>query len=353
MRPDIGNEEYDAMKRVLDSMYLTEGPVTQEFEKMVASYVGAKHASAMTSCTTALHTVLEVIGVKGKEVIVPDYTYPATAEAVILAGGKPVLVDVDMESMNMTSEILENAHDEKMNVFIPVSWGGVPLESEIYKVGKKLGLFNLEDAACSLGSMIGNDRVGKLADATCFSFHPRKVITTGEGGMITTNDDEIAEKCHSFKHFGMKGSSFVTIGTNYKMSNILSSIGLEQMKKIEKIVRERIERAKVYDELIAKIPRIKPAYSKNGTRQTYQSYTCYVEKEGMRDKIRQKLGENNIESQIGTYCLHLEPAYANMRRVGSLKNSELLFKNALTLPLHNQLTVEDQERVCQIISSVN
>jgi len=351
MRPDIGSEEYDAVKRVLDSMYLTEGSVTQEFEKAVASYVGTKHASAMTSCTTALHTVLEVVGVKGKEVIVPDYTYPATAEAVLLAGGKPVLVDVDIESMNMTSEILENAYDEKMNLFLPVSWGGVPLESEIYKTGKKLGLFNLEDAACSLGSMIGNDKVGKLADVTCFSFHPRKVITTGEGGMITTDNDEIAEKCHSFKHFGMKNGKFVTIGTNYKMSNILSAIGLEQMKKIEKIVKERIERAKIYDELLAKIPGIRPAYSKRNTRQTYQSYTCYVEKEGMRDKIRQKLAENNIESQIGTYALHLEPAYASLKRIGNLKNSELLFKNALTLPLHNQLTIEDQEKVCNVIRS--
>ncbi len=352
MRPAIGNEEYEAIKQVLDSMYLTEGPVTQEFERTVASYVGAKHASAMTSCTTALHTVLEIVGVKGKEVIVPNYTYPATAEAVILAGGKPVLVDVDIESMNMTSEILENAYDEKMNVFIPVSWGGVPLEPEIYKTGKKLGLFNLEDAACSLGSMIGNDRVGKLADATCFSFHPRKVITTGEGGMVTTDNDEIAEKCHSFKHFGMENGKFVTIGTNYKMSNILSAIGIEQMKKIEKIIKERVERAKIYDDLLSKISGIRRAYSKNGTRQTYQSYTCYVEKEGMRDKIRQKLAENNIESQIGTYALHLEPAYQNMKRIGNLKNSEMLFKNALTLPLHNQLTQSDQEAVCQIINSI-
>lgn len=352
MRPDIGEEEYQAVKQVLDSMYLTEGPVTQEFEKAVANYVGTKHAIAVTSCTTALHTVLEIIGVKGKEVIIPDYTYPATAEAVILAGGIPVLVDVDVNSMNMTSEILEEACDEKMNVFIPVSWGGVPLEPEIYKTGKKLGLFNLEDAACSLGSMIGNDRVGKLADAACFSFHPRKIITTGEGGMITTDNDEIAEKCYSFKHFGMENGKFVSIGTNYKMSNILSAIGLEQMKKIEKIVKERIERAKIYDDLLSKIPGIRRAYSKNGTRQTYQSYTCYVEKEGMRDKIRQKLAENNIESQIGTYALHLEPAYASLKRIGNLKNSELLFKNALTLPLHNQLTVEDQEKIFNIIRTL-
>lgn len=349
MRPDIGEEEYRAVKEVLDSYYLTEGPVTQEFERAVAQYVGTKHGIAMTSCTTALHAVLECIGIKGKEVIVPDYTYPATAEAVILAGGIPVLVDVDIESMNMTSEILEDAYDDDMTVFIPVSWGGVPLEPIIYKTAKKLNLLTLEDAACSLGSKIGDEYVGKLADFSCFSFHPRKVITTGEGGMITTDNDEVAEKCNSFKHFGMEGSNFVNIGTNYKLSNILSAIGLQQMKKIEKIITERIKRAKIYDELLSKIGGIRPAYSKKGTRQTYQSYACYVEKEDMRDKIRQKLAESNIESQIGTYALHLEPAYSKVKKVGNLKNSELLFKNALTLPLHNQLTVEDQEKVCDVI----
>lgn len=351
MRPDIGNEEYDAIKKVLESAHLTEGPVTQEFEKAVASYVGAKHGIAVTSCTTALHTVLEIVGVKGKEVIIPDYTYPATAEAVELAGGIPVLVDVDINSMNMTSEILEKAYNDKMNIFIPVSWGGVPLEPEVYKTAKKLGLLTLEDAACSLGSMIGNDRVGKLADFTCFSFHPRKVVTTGEGGMITTDNDDMAEKCHAFKHFGMKDGKFVGSGTNYKLSNILSAIGVQQMRKIEKIISDRTERASIYDELLAKVGGVRAPYFKKGTRQTYQSYTCYVEKEGMRDKIRQKLADNNIESQIGTYALHLEPAYSKTKRVGSLQTSEKLFKNALTLPLHNQLTVEDQERICSVIMS--
>ena len=154
---------------------------------------------------TGLHAILECLDIKGQEVIVPDYTYPATAEAVVLAGGIPVLADVDLESMNMTSEILEEAHNDKMTVFSPVSWAGVPLERKIYQKAKSLGLKCLEDSACSLGAKIGDDFVGKIADYSCFSFHPRKIITTGEGGMITTDDDEIAEKCHSFKHFGAKG----------------------------------------------------------------------------------------------------------------------------------------------------
>ncbi|MEX0861737.1 DegT/DnrJ/EryC1/StrS family aminotransferase [Nitrosopumilus sp.] len=348
--PDIGEEELQAIKEVLGTGFLTEGITTKEFEKTVADYVGVKHAIAVTSCTTGLHAVLECLNIKGQEVIVPDYTYPATAEAVILAGGKPVLVDVDLNSMNMTSEILEEAYNENMTVFSPVSWAGVPLESQIYQKAKKLDLKMLEDSACSLGAKIGEEFVGKIADFSCFSFHPRKVITTGEGGMITTDNDEIAEKCYSFKHFGAKGASFETIGTNYKLSNVLSAIGLVQMKKIEKIIENRIQKAKIYQELLSKIGNVKPAYVGNNTRQTFQSYTCYVQKDGYRDKIRKALADENIQSQIGTYALHLEPAYKNMKKIGNLENSAKLFNNALTLPLHKNLTQEDQENICKIIN---
>lgn len=348
--PDVGEEEIDEIRKVMATGFLTEGATTKEFEKMVANYLGVKHAIAVTSCTTGLHAVLETLDIKGQEIIVPDYTYPATAEAVVLAGGIPVLVDVDLESMNMTSEILEEAYNDKMTVFSPVSWAGVPLEKKIYQKSQNLGLKMLEDSACSLGAKIGDEYVGKIADYSCFSFHPRKVITTGEGGMITTDNDEIAEKCYSFKHFGVKGSSFETIGTNYKLSNILSAIGVIQMKKIENIIQTRIEKAKIYHELLSKIENIKPAYVGKNTRQTYQSYACYVEKDGFRDKIRKALADENIQSQIGTYALHLEPAYRNMKKVGNLENSTKLFNNALTLPLHKNLTQEDQENICKIIN---
>jgi len=349
--PDVGDKEINEIKKVFDTKFLTEGQTTKEFEEQVASYLGVKHAIAVTSCTTGLHAVFEGLDIKGQEVLVPDYTYPATAEAVVLAGGIPVITDVDIDSMNMTTEILEEGYNEKMTVFEPVSWAGVPLESSIYKKSKDLGLKCLEDSACSLGAKIGSDFVGNIADYSCFSFHPRKVITTGEGGMITTNNDEMAEFCHSYKHFGAKGSSFEILGTNYKLSNILSAIGLIQMKKIENIVQTRIEKAKIYKEMIDNIDGIKPAYVGNGTRQTFQSYTCYIEKEGYRDKIRNALANENIQSQIGTYALHLEPAYKNYKRIGDLENSEKLFYNALTLPLHKDLTIEDQEKICKIIKN--
>ena len=349
--PDIGDDEIEEIKKVMGTGFLTEGATTKEFEQMVADYLGVKHAIAVTSCTTGLHAVLHCLDIKGQEVIVPDYTYPATAEAVVLAGGIPVLSDVDLDSMNMTTEILEEAYDEKMTVFSPVSWAGVPLEKEMYQKAKKLDLKMLEDAACSLGAKINEDYVGKIADYSCFSFHPRKVITTGEGGMITTDNDEMFEKCYSFKHFGAKGTSFETIGTNYKLSNVLSAIGVIQMKKIDNIVETRIQKAKIYEELLSKIDNIKPAYVGENTRQTFQSYTCYVEKEEYRDKIRKALSDENIQSQIGTYALHLEPAYRNMKKIGNLENSTKLFKNALTLPLHKNLTQEDQENICKIINN--
>jgi len=350
--PEVGEEEISKIREVIATGFLTEGETTKEFEQNVADYLGVRHAIAVTSCTAGLHTVFECLDIKGKEVIVPDYTYPATAEAVILAGGKPVLVDVDIHSMNMTSEILEEAYDESMTVFCPVSWAGVPLEREIYQTAKKLNLKVLEDAACSLGAKIGSEYVGKIADYSCFSFHPRKVITTGEGGMITTDDDVIAEKCYSFKHFGAKGASFEIIGTNYKLSNVLSAIGVVQMKKLENIIQTRIEKASIYREMLSKIDGIIPAYEGEGTKQTFQSYTCFIEKDGYRDKIRNALAEENIQSQIGTYALHLEPAYKKMKRVGNLENSESLYNNALTLPLHGRLSQEDQERVCNVVKRV-
>lgn len=351
MVPDVGENELNLIKQVFDTNFLTEGKFTVDFEGEVAKYLGVNEAISCTSCTTALHTVFECLNIKGQEVIVSDYTYPASAEAIILAGGTPVLADVDPYSMNITSDILEESYNDKMKVFEPISWAGVPLELSVYKKAKDLGLIVVEDAACSMGAKINSDFVGSMADFSCFSFHPRKVITTGEGGMITTNNYEIASKCRSYKHFGAIGTSFEMIGTNYKLSNVLGAIGLEQIKKIEKIVADRNEKAKIYEEMLDGIQGIRPAYTKQEFRQTFQSYTCYVEKGGFRDRIRKELADDNIQSQIGTYALHLEPAYKNLKRIGGLTNSEKLFHNAITLPLHKDLTVEDQERICKIINT--
>src|SRR2546422_1665032 len=351
MRPSIGPGEFTLIKKVLRSKFLTEGDVTKRFEQKIASYVHSKYAIATTSATTALHTALECIRVKGKKVLVSDFTFPATVLVIKLAGGIPVLVDVDKETMNVTRDIIENSIDKSTNVILPVSLFGNPLERNFYKLQRK-GIKIIEDAATNLGTKIGNDYVGELADMTCFSFHPRKIITTGEGGMITTNKKELAEYCRSYKMFGKIKDKFSQEGTNYKISDILSAVGLAQLAKIEKIIQRRRTMAKIYDEFLSKFDFIETQKPTTNSKHTYQSYTCYVTRPNLRDKIRHRLAKQNVETQIGTYALHCLPAFRNYRREGKLENSEFLYKNSISLPLHEELTIGDQEFICKTIRIV-
>ena len=348
MRPTVSKDELRMIKKVIQSKILTEGEITKKFEGAIAKYVHSKFAIATTSATTALHTCFECLNIKGKKILVSDFTFPATIHAIIHAGGIPILVDVDKETMNITKDIVENALDKSIKTVVPVSIFGNPLERKFYQL-KKYGLMIIEDAATTLGSKIGHEFVGSLADASCFSFHPRKIITTGEGGMITTNDRKLAEKFRSYKIFGLKNSKFVGPGINYKLSNILSAVGLVQLKKIERIIQKRISMAKVYNELISKIDHLEIQKPTKNSRHTYQSYTCYVTKPALRDKIRKALEKNNVETQIGTYALHCLPAFKKYSRKGNLSNSDFLYKNTITLPLHEDLTTEDQEFIFKVI----
>lgn len=354
MRPFAGDEELNAMKKVFESKYLTEGPVTQEFEKQFAEFVGAKHAIAVTSCMTGLDLVLRALDIKkGDEVIVPDFTHPATGDCAYMVGADAVLVDVDLESYNISPVAIEDAITKKTKCIIPVSWGGNPVDPEIYKIGKEHDIPVFEDSACSTGAEIQGKRVGSIADVSCFSFHPRKIMTTGEGGMVTTSNSELAEKAIALKHFGQtKDGRFTYHGTNYKMSNVVSAMGIEQLKKLPHILDDRIKKAERYSDLLRDIPGIRIPKRSKGTKHVFQSYCIYIEKESIRDMLRKDLADLNIESQIGTYALHLEPSYANVKRIGSLKNSELLFKNLLTLPLHHELREDDQDYIVHSIKKL-
>jgi len=354
MRPFVGDEELNAVRKVFDSKYLTEGPVTKEFETSFAQFVDADHAIAVTSCMTGLELAIRVLGIKkGDEVIVPDFTHPATGDCVYQVGADAVLADVDINSYNITPETIKEAITKKTKCIIPVSWGGNPIDPEIYKIGKEHEIPILEDAACSAGAKIKGKKVGSIADITTFSFHPRKIITTGEGGMVTTNDPVLAEKAVALKHFGQTtDGKFTYHGTNYKMSNIAAAIGLEQLKKLPGILDDRIKKAGRYSDLLTDIKGVRHPTKKPGVTHVFQSYCIYVEKDGTRDRLRKDLADRGIETQIGTYALHLEPSYSGVRRSGSLRNSELLFKHLLTLPLHHELTDQDQEFVVNSIKDL-
>lgn len=350
MRPSLDDNEINAVKQVFKSKFLTEGEITKKFEIEVSRYVKSKYAIATTSATTALHTVFECMNIKGKKVLVSDFTFPATAIAVILAGGIPVLVDVDKETMNITRDIVEKTNFKNIEIIEPVSIFGNPLEKEFYDLKKKM--YIVEDAATSMGTKLGANFVGSLANVSCFSFHPRKIITTGEGGMITTNDKELNDKIRIFKTFGKKGKEFVKIGTNYKISDIQSAIGRIQLKKIENIIKKRRVMAEIYSEIIEKISGIEIQKPTKNSRHTYQTFTCIITKPKLRDKIILKLSENHIETQIGTYALHCLPVFKKTLKDGKLLNSEFLFKNTIALPMHEEITVEDQEYICKSIEKI-
>ncbi len=353
-KPCVGREEVEAVRRVLESGWLTEGPETRKLEQKVAEYVGAKHAVAVCNCTVALELCLRAMNVRG-EVVIPDFTHPATAQAVINAGAAPVLIDVEFDTYNVNLNRIIMACNLPT---VPVSYGGNPLFYDVLSDGI------VEDAACSLGAIYHGSKVGSIV-TSCFSFHPRKLVTCGEGGIVTTNDKALATKIRTLKNFGEDPAvlasqkwdgtynylrwcqgqvDFTNRGGNYKLSDIQAAVALAQMDKLDQIVERRINMARIYDELLKEHPNIVAPQKHDGARHTYQTYAVYL-KRGSRDKIIQRLAEKGIETQIGTYALHLLTAFKHLRRIGSLRNSEKLYHRLLALPMAYDLTHEDQQYV--------
>jgi len=360
IKPYMDQRIKDKVCAVLDSGYLTEGPVTRQFEEAFRDYVGCKYAIAATSCTTGLEMALRALGIgPGDEVIVPDYTYPATATVVAIVGAQPVIVDVSKETMLIDYDGIESALTPKTKALMPVSIFGNPLDYDrLNRLKNQYGLYIIEDAACSLGAEYHGRKVGTCADISVFSLHPRKFITTGEGGMITTDNPDWAEWLESYKHFGMarpgsrEGIVFERIGTNYKLSNILSAVGLGQLEKIEELLGRRIALSENYLRLLQTAPKIGiPATTVHG-KHSRQSFCIYVDH---RDLVMRQMREIGIEVQIGTYSLHLHPAFAGnpaCRLAGSMAGSRAAFDRCLVLPLYHELSEADQEYVVEQLLSV-
>ena len=355
IKPYITPEVKSKVCEVLDSGYLTEGPVTQEFEDVFKAYIGCQYALAVCNCTVGLEIALRAVGVgPGDEVIIPDYTYPATADAVRIVGAKAIIVDVDRESMLIDYEALEEAIAPRTTAVIPVSLFGNPLDYDrLNRIKEKYGIFIIEDAACSIGAKFRNSSVGNLADISVFSLHPRKFITTGEGGMVTTNNPQWADWMLSYKHFGMGvhdsrlATSFEMIGTNYKLSNIQAAIGLVQMKHIEELLTKRREISERYYRLLADMPTIAfPRTTENGTH-AWQSCCIFIEN---RNQVIELLKEKKIETQIGTYALHMHKAFndnSHCHIMGGMPGSRYAFENCLTLPVYHDITDEEQAYVAR------
>jgi dTDP-4-amino-4,6-dideoxygalactose transaminase len=355
IKPYITQEVKSKVCEVLDSGHLTEGPVTEQFEKAFIEYVGCQYALAACNCTVGLEMALRAVGVgPGDEVIVPDYTYPATADVVQIVGANTVIVDIDRETMLVDYDALEQAITRNTKAIIPVSLFGNPLDyRRLSNIKEKHGVFVIEDAACSIGAKFDDTCVGNLADISVFSLHPRKFITSGEGGMVTTNNRQWAEWMLSYKHFGMGfhdsrlKTGFDRIGTNYKLSDILAAVGLIQMRHIEELLNKRRIISQRYHQMLKDTPDISFPKPTPEATLSWQSCCIYVER---RDQLIGQLKKKNIETQIGTYSLHMHKAFSENPKcyiVGDMHGSRYAFKHCLTLPVYNDMSEAEQAYVAK------
>ncbi|MGE3272781.1 MAG: DegT/DnrJ/EryC1/StrS family aminotransferase [Chloroflexota bacterium] len=359
-RPCVGEEEGAAAAEAVRSGWLSQGKQVQDFEQELAAYIGVRNAILTSNCTTSLHLALVAAGVgPGDEVICPSFTFIATANAILHAGATPVFVDIDARTYNTTPELLEAAITPKTRALMPVDQIGLAADMPaIMALARRRGLVVVEDAAPTLGATVNGQKVGTFADFTCFSFHPRKSITTGEGGLIATNDDAAAERLRALRSHGVSTSAFARhasgttdievyneVGWNYRMTDIQAAVGRVQLRKLEWVLGERRRLAGRYDRLLGQDVRLEVPYVPEGRPHTYQSYCVWLHGDTPRATIMAALADRGIASRRGVMASHLEPFYREMYPNLSLPVTERAADETILLPLYVGMTEAEQDAV--------
>ncbi len=356
--PFTDERELEEIAKVLSTGYLTQGPKTAEFEQKVAEYIRCKYAFAMSSCTTALHLALVVLNIgTGDEVLVSDFTFPATANVVVQQGAKPILVDIDLDTFTMNIEDLRQKITERTKAIIPVDAFGCAANFDpINKIAAEHNIPVIEDAATAIGTKYYDRFCGNLTTLGCFSFHPRKVITTGEGGMITTNDDQLAERIKLLRSHGgvRKGNwyEYEAQGFNYRLSDVQGAIGVAQMEKLPMLIEKKRRMAIMLSELISEMPGVRVPTEPKWGGHIYQSYVIMVDEHLNRDRIVDAMKSRGVETTLGTYALHDQPFFQDKfaYKRGQLPGSHAAFTRTITLPLYPQMSETDLDTVASALS---
>jgi perosamine synthetase len=377
-RPSFGPEEAAAVAAVLESGWVVQGPKVAEFEQGFAAFVGADHAVAMNSCTTALHASVVALGVgPGDEVIVPALTWIATANVIEQVGATPVFVDIRSDTFDLDERRIEPLFTDRTVGVVPVHLFGLAAHmSRIVEAARRRGLWVLEDAACGLGAEIDGVHVGTFGEAACFSFHPRKSITTGEGGMVVTNDARLAASLRSLRDHGAESvdgaagpapasmPSFPRVGFNYRMTDIQGAIGTVQLGRAADFIAERRRIAARYDASLGDLEWLRPPTTPEGSRHGFQSYVVMIrldwdtelpsEREARwRDGLMQLLEDHGIGSRPGTHAPPLAEYYRTRygHRPEDFPLAAAAERLSVALPLYPGLTEDDIERVVDAIRS--
>ncbi len=381
-RPHLGQEEVSAAERVILSGWVTQGPEVAALEYEFAAFVGAPHACAVSSGTTALHLALLAVGVQpGDEVITVSHSYIATANSIRYCGARPVFVDVEPATFNIDPARIEQAISGKTRAILCVHQIGMPCDLQaITDIAQRGKIAVVEDAACAIGSEIqwkGNwEKIGKPhGDVACFSFHPRKLLTTGDGGMLTTADSEIDRKFRLWRQHGMSipdtvrhsspkvvFESYPELGFNYRLTDIQAAIGREQLKRLPAAISERRQMAANYRRLLGDIPGLVLPLEPDWAHTNWQSYCVRLPGNLDQRHVMQRMLDQGIATRRGIMCAHREPAYHDPitwrcaqtecqpgPSFPNLADSEHAQDHGVILPLFTQMTEEQQERVASAL----
>lgn len=370
-RPVLGEAEADAARQAILSGWVTQGPAVAAFERAFAAHVGAPHACAVSSCTTALHLALLAVGVgPGDEVITVSHSFIATANAVRYCGAEPVFIDIEPATYNIDPALIEAAVTPRTRAIQVVHQMGMPCDlATILPLARRLGLPVIEDAACAIGSEIQLDGVWRkigapAGDIACFSFHPRKVITTGDGGMLTTANPDWDARFRLLRQHAMSvpdtvrhGSaqvifeSYPELGYNYRMTDIQAAIGSVQLGRLDGLVARRRALAARYAELLGGIPGLGPPVEPAWARSNWQSYCVRPPESVDQRAVMQAMLDAGVSTRRGIMCAHREAGYAERPSRFALPHSERAQDTCLVLPLFDQMTAADQDAVAAALAA--
>jgi perosamine synthetase len=364
--PALGDPEVNAVEQVIRSGWLAHGPKNEEFEKLFAGYVGTEYAVSMNSCTSALQLAIECSGITG-EVIVPSFTWVASVNTIVQAGATPVFADIDPETRNVDPESIEAAITDRTEAVMIVHYGGHPCNMDaIQEITETHDLLLIEDSAETIGGEYDGQSTGSFG-VGCFSFYPTKNITTGEGGMLTTDDKDFADRVRAYVGHGIESTTHDREGTdkswhraasyagyNYRMTNMQAAMGIEQMRRIESLNQKRRDHAGYLTEQLAEVPGIDPPVERSNCRHVYQMYTIMTDESINRDKLVEALNDRGIGASVHFYPpVHEQPRYEAAEIPSTdLSNTEDVASNIVTLPMYPELTRIELDRIIEEIKDL-